>query len=454
MLGVRNTSSLYRQSILTSLLFPERNINYECQYPDIITTQNYQTMYEREAVAKRVVQLFPDKCWSQFPVILENEDSEQTEFEKVWDELVKQKRVFHFLRRIDVLSGIGKYGILLLGINDGKELREAVEGINEVTGEMQGEKDYDLLYLKPFNQDVVEIKEKEKDPKSPRFGLPKLYQVTFEDTQIQEVQSTQTKVVHWTRVIHVADNREVSDVMGVPRMKQVYNRLIDIRKISSSSAEMFWKGGFPGMAFETYPEMETELDTDAIQEQMEDYMNGLQRYLALENVQAKSLAPAVADPKGHIDIQIALISIALGVPKRMLMGSEEAKLASEQDTQNFNITIAGRRENYCTPLIIRPLIDRLIMFGVLPTIETYLIVWNDLNAPSEEDIANVAKIRTEALAKYVQSGVEDLIPPEVFLNIFIGLSPEQIKVIKKSSILWENLGDDDDNNTSAETDTE
>lgn len=454
MLG--NATSLYRQSSLTSLLYPERNINYECQYPDTITTENYHDMYDREAVAKRVVHLFPDKCWSEFPMIVENEKPEDTAFEKDWKALVKTKRVFHYLKRIDILSGIGEFGVLLLGISDGKDLSEPVEGINEVTGELSGSPNYELLYLKPFNQRVVEIKTKERNSASPRYGMPKLYDIKFEEMESNQVETSQTKTVHWTRIIHVADNREVSDTLGVPRMKSVYNRLIDIRKISSGSAEMFWKGGFPGMAFETYPDMETELDTDAIEEQMEDYMNGLQRYLALENVQTKMLSPAIADPKGHMEMQIALIAIDLGVPKRMLMGSEEAKLASEQDTQNFNTTISGRRENYLDPLVIRPLVDRLMMLGIIPMVEEYLVVWNDLDAPSEEDKANVAKIKTEAISKYVMGGVADFIAPEEYLDIFLGLTSEEINVIKLGSVLWENLGEDpeedDDSNTSTPND--
>lgn len=429
-------ASIFRRELLLKLLNPGKDINYECGYPDKITVSGYKDMYDREGVGTRVVHLYPEESWSMPPEVYENETSTKTEFEKVWDKVLKEKNLYHFLQRIDILSGVGHFGLLLLGISDGKELNEPVEGIDEKTGLATKKNKYELLYMKPFDESVVEIKTKEKDVSSPRYGFPVLYGIDFEGDD----KANQKKVVHWTRVLHVADNKFTSEVFGTPRMKPVYNRLLDIRKIVAGSAEMFWKGGFPGYAFETQEGVaDVELDTDALRDEFQEYSQGLQRYLALAGVNVKSLAPQVADPKGHLEGQIRFICITLGVPYRIFMGSEEAKLASAQDMKAWNKRLTKRQNEYTTPMLIRPFVDRLIAYGVLPEPKEYFVIWPDLNMPSEKEEAEVSKEKTEALAKYVQGGVDSLIPPKEFLMKIMGMTEEEATAIETASNQWVDL---------------
>jgi len=433
MQGMLTNAHLLRSELLTKLLNPGKDINFECGYPDTIDINSYKKMFKRNGVAKRVVKILPEETWALPPTIFEKEEAEETEFEKAWKEVKEEKRVFHYLQRIDVLSGIGEFGILLLGIDDGQELNEPVEGINEATGEKVGKSEHKLLYLKPFDQSAVKVKTRETSTSSPRYGFPTTYNVDFEGTETSD--SKQTKVVHWTRVIHVADGRELSEVTGTPRMEPIYNRLLDIRKILGGSGEMFWKGGFPGLSFETQPDVE-DLDTDSIKDQMELYLAGMQRYLAMEGMTVKSLSPQVSSPKEHIETNMRNIAISLGIPYRIFLGTEEAKLASSQDVRTWNKRLAQRQENYVSLYIIRPFIDRLIVFGILPEVEQYTVDWPDLNAPTDEDVANVAKILTEAMSKYVSSGVDTLIPPMEFLTKIIGMTQDEAEAIEEAALKY------------------
>jgi uncharacterized protein len=427
-----NTTTLIRSSLLNKLINPGKDINFECGYPDQINSTDYKALYLRNGIAKRVVQLLPDETWAIQPDIYETEDTNETEFEKIWTSLVVEKRVLHYLNRIDVLSGIGEFGILLLGINDGKDIDKPVEGINELTGEFTKGNSYELLYLKAFDQTAVSVKTKETNFSSPRYGYPKLYNVNFEAAD--NPAATVSKVVHWTRILHVADGRESSEIYGTPRMRPIYNRILDIRKILGGSGEMFWKGGYPGLSFETNPEPgDTALDTESIKDQVENYMSGMQRYLATEGLVVKSLQPNIADPKEHVEVNLRNIAISLGVPYRIFMGSEEAKLASSQDARTWNKRISARQEGYATPYILRPFIERLIAFGVLPQPESYIIDWPDLNAPTDEDKATIANLLTESLTKYVAGGVDALIPPIQYLTIILGLSQEEAETIEKAA---------------------
>lgn len=434
---ISNTATTLRREVIERMLNPQNNIDGSCGYPESLGIHEYKEMYDRMGMAQRVVKVWPEESWAGAPEIYEQNEKEKTPFEEALEKLEREKSIYSYLYRADILSGIGRYGILLLGIDDGKVLSEPVAGINPSTGEVtKRTKDYKLLYLRAFDESALEIKSIETDVKSPRYGQPKEYTIKFSSEDTKGSVSNSDQVVHWTRVIHIADNREVSETYGIPRLHPVYNNLYDIKKISGGSGEMFWKGGFPGYSFELTPDAQAagaEIDAESIKEQMTLWANGLQRWLALTGVTAKSLMPQVADPTGHVDVHVKLIAMSLGIPYRVLLGSEEAKLASSQDKKTWNERVSRRQDNYLTPHIIKPFIDRMIAFGVLPTPERYYIEWSNLNAPTLEEIAKIALTQTQAMGEYVTKGVSSLIEPADYLTLIHKMSPDEVDVIEQNA---------------------
>jgi len=457
-----NASLLSRASLqtaFTSLDDGSKDINVSCGYPNVLDIGKYRGMFDREGLATKVVKFYPEECWATDPRIYQDEAADETEFEKAWADLNKSKQILHYLLRVDILSGIGEFGVLLLGLADGQELNEPVEGINETTGEKTGNSTHELLYLKPFAQDVVTIKKKEEDPKSPRYGKPVQYEIKFQDVR-GGATTSKTKIVHWTRLLHVADNRLSSDVLGVPRMQSLYNRLLDIRKVISGSAEMFWKGAFPGYIFEVMPEMnDAEIDADALKEELTSWSAGLERYLKLTGMTAKSMDPQVANPEKHINSHMRYIALAMDVPYRIFIGTEEAKLASTQDMKAWNKRLAKRQNTYLTSQVISPLIDHLMLLGILPEVEEYFVEWPDLNTPSDKDKAEVASLQVDALAKYMQGDVDQIVPPKEFFMMFLGKTEDEAEELVKAAKIYigeldtrrtEEVDDDDDNNNDIE----
>jgi len=170
-----------------------------------------------------------------------------------------------------------------------------------------------------------------------------------------------------------------------------------------------------------------------MRKEFESYSSGLQRYLALAGVSAKSLAPQVADPSAHVKVELEAIAITLGVPVRIFTGSEQARLASVTDEKTWNKRIKRRRENYLTPFVVRPVIDRLIAYKILPFVESYNVEWEDLNTPTDEDKASVVERITNALAKYIAGGVDQIIPPREFLVNILKMDPEEVDEILEAA---------------------
>lgn len=413
-----------RRELIQKMLNDTRDIDLECGYPSAIKINDYATMFDRNGVGTRVVKLWPEECWNVIPEIVEDEKNE-TSFEKKWKELDKKFHISDYLYRIDVLSGIGRFGVLLLGVNDGKKLSEPLD-----------KKNCELIYLKPLSEYVVTVKDKEKEATSPRFGLPTRYALKTEAVD-GEMNAGETEV-HWTRVIHVADNRGVSETFGTPRLEPVYNYVLDLKKTLGGSAEMFWKGGFPGYAFEATPERTDPLTTEekaALREEFLNFSNKLQRYIALVGVTAKSMTPQIADPQPQFSTQLKAMCVTLGVPYRVFMGTEESKLAGSQDDKRWNRRVSKRQNSYLTPRLVRPLVDRLIELGVLPEAE-YEVKWPSLEELDPKEASEVAKNKTEAMTKYAAAGVEAVMGPRHFLTLVLGFTDDEADDITKEAETW------------------
>lgn len=445
-----------RSRLISEGLDPRRNIEDECGYPPsasgYVDPDDYRRLYEREPVAARVVEVLPEETWKVQPTVYEVEDSSVlTPFEKAWQELPRGMRsgpswhqdekgsqMWEVLKRADRLSGIGHYGVMLLGIDDGRPLdKPAVPQVGRR-----------LLFIRVFPESLATISTYETDATNPRFGQPLAYSITFSDPRhgVFDADGTEAptavSTVHWSRCIHIVDNVESSEVAGIPRMRPVLNPLLDIKKVRGGSAEMYWRGAFPGISIESDPSRggEVEYNKEHLRDAIEQYMNGLQRYLSLNGFTAKSLAPQVVDPRPQVEVQIESICIKLAIPKRIFMGSERGDLASTQDKGEWNERVMARQRNHVTPRIIVPLVDRLIYLGVLPEPAGYSVEWPDLTVQNNSERANVAYKKTQALGQYISTGAYMAMTPLDYFTLVFGLTEsEAMAVVKNAQPVFDKL---------------
>ena len=291
-----------------------------------------------------------------------------------------------------------------------------------------------LTFIAPYDEALVQVVQYEASIHSPRFRQPVMYLITLNDPRYPHSGvglPLATVRVHWSRVIHIADNRGSSESFGVPRMQAVYNNLLDLRKLYGGSAEMFWKGAFMGISFETHPQLggDVKINQRALQTQVDNYQNTTQRWLMLMGMSAKTLAPQVSDPTQFIEVQLAALCIVIGVPVRIFKGSERGELASTQDEGMWNGRLSERDNNYITPKIICPFVDRLIKIGVLPEPEGFSVVWPEMDSMSKTEKATVASTRTMAMQSYVVGNVSQLMAPMDFLTREMGYDDEDAQSI-------------------------
>lgn len=431
---------------------PRRDYGQEFGHPDTssITIENYRELYHRHPIAKKVVDILANHCWQSQPTVVEDEDRSSAEgpFEVALQDLGSKLRgeeswyqgdegnpLWECLSRVDRISGIGHYGVLLMGVagDEGKDLSIPLE-LNRENRE--------LIYLKALPQYLAEIVTYEEDRSNPRFGKPKTYSITLgEDTNVNTpygvsasrgVDTPQT--VHWTRTIHIVDEVLSNEVLHIPRMLPVFDRLLDLTKLYGGSAEMYYQGAMPGLSFETHPQLggDVEIDVDTLRDQTEYYYNSLQRYLVTSGLAVNSLAPQVVDPSAQIDVQIEAICIAKDCPKRIFMGSERGELASSQDKQHWNEVVQGHRRNHVTPEVIVPTINHFIQFGILPRPTGYSVLWPKMETISMVDQADVAIKITQALVAFIQGDGVELMPIPQYLTLVLGFSQEEAMEIMEA----------------------
>ena len=397
----------------------DRKIYKALGYPEDaeLTFEYFYKKYERQDIASAVIDRPSDSTWNGNLQIIEADgDPNDSELVKAWIELDDAIHIKSKLRRIDKLSGIGQFAILLLGFDDVKDFKNFKDPVEGKKG---------LLYLKPISEGAVKIKEWITDTKNPRYGWPRIYQVTSkglgDSSIVNEV------LIHHSRVLHISDGSLISDIYGRPRLKPIINRLIDLEKLMGGDAEMFWRGARPGYTAKTQPDFEMSDDAEAaLENELAKYEHDLRRFISLQGVDLEALESQVSDPLNHVDIQIQGISAQTGIPKRILIGSERGELASSQDKSQWLSLISTRQTEYAEPTIVRPFIKKLMEHGILPEQKEFNVMWEDVFAPSEAEKVDVGKKRAEALKTYLDAVMgEEVIPKEYVYKYILGLTEEQ-----------------------------
>ncbi len=396
----------------------DRNIYQALGYPLTIAYEDYAARYARQDIARAVINRPVQYTWKGPLVITEVGDEKETLLEKAWKKLDKDLKLKSKFVRVDKLTSVGSYGVLLLGFDDTKSKDDWATPVKS------GKRT--LNYVKPLGEGNAKIATYVGDPSDARFGLVATYDVTITNPGGD---STDTFTAHWSRVLHITGEVLESEVDGVPVLRGVWNRLLDIEKITGGSAEMYWRGARPGYqaVADKDHHIGATLEAD-LKDQIDEYEHNLRRMIVNQGVEFKALEAQVSDPSKHVDIQIQMISAETGIPKRILTGSERGELASSQDESSWFGIVQTRREEHAEANIVRPFVDMCIEHGILPKPSTdeYQIEWLDLFAPSDKDKAEVGKIRADALKAYAADPLAQMImPPEAFFELFLGLTEDQ-----------------------------
>ena len=317
---------------------------------------DYLAKYTRQDIVSRIIDAPPGATWANPPVF--TNDSIQD----AWTELNMKHQLWHKLQRVDRLSRLGSFSILLFGLS-GSRIDQPI-GTGEKT----------LLYVRPVSMNNISEIKVSTDPNSENFGKPESYKITTSTdvittrtTRTTTIKSINDVIVHASRVVHVVENALEDEIFGIPIIERIFNLLDDLLKVTGGTAETYWMTANRGMQVDVDKEMDMQPgDEEALSDEIEEYQHGLRRFIRTRGVKMNNLGAESTDPTGIFDVQMSLLSGATGIPRRILMGSEAGQLASEQDKANWAERIDERRQLHAEPHILLPTAQLLQNAGILP----------------------------------------------------------------------------------------
>jgi len=396
-----------------------RNMAVALGYAEKIDPGAYRARYQRNGVASRVVEAKPQSTWRGGGELVEDDDPKViTDFEKAWYELDGRLKVWNMFERADILAGLGRYAVVLIGAPGNFEMP------------LQRVRTQDVFYLSPFAEEDAPISEFVTSSVDPRFGQALFYElrrVTNRASGVGTVGAPVGTRVHWSRCLHIADGLLDDTVYGYPRLERVWNLLDDLEKCTGGGSEAFWKRADRGLQFDLDKEMDlSEPEKARMKTEIEQYTNELKRILTTRGVTVNELGSDVASFKEPAAAIIDQIAASVGIPQRILMGSEAGHLASTQDQENWAQRIRDRRRQYAEPLIVNPFVDRLIEWGALPKPKEYRVRWSELESLGDGDRAKIASI----LAKANKDQGEEIITSDEIRDRILGLGARKGKIRK------------------------
>lgn len=405
-------------------------------YPQSLTFRNYYQRYRRGGIAQRIVNIFPDALWTGQIEIIENEDPEiVTPFETAWESITERIPVFSILYRAHVLSLLGSYGAVLIGLAEGEQ---TVWSEPPATNSLRRLGPEALLYLTPLSEETCKIEsgDLDSDPSSRRFGLPKYYRVDFANLAdgVTPTNTSVTERVHYSRIAHVADTLLDSDTYALPYLEAIWNYLHITDLLLGAGGEASWRRMDPGLTANIpFPPANSTIQLDPallkdFENQLEEYTHGLKRYLLSQFMDVEAIQTGSVNFSANADTIKEFICATIGVPWREVFGEEAQHLAGNVDKKRHDRSIQRKMERFGTPLI-SSLITRLIEWGVLPRLKTkkFSVVWPLEDEDSQETkIANV-KALCEANKSSIDAGLEPVMLPVEMRDTFFGLEALELE---------------------------
>jgi len=384
-------SRLY--NVASKLFGGRRDMYKSLGYKRVLLPEDYRSRFKRNAVANRVVKALPKATWRGGAEIIEDEEIDKTTtFEQAWLDLSKRLKVWEVFKRADILAGIGRYAVIVIGAP------------GELDTPLENAGPEEIAYLQPFAEEDAPVETFEADATSERFGLPTFYRLKRTDFTTfagghglpggMVTPSTGiAKRVHWTRVVHIADGLLDDSIYGEPRLEAIWNDLDDLEKVKGSGAEAFWRRADGGMQFDLDPTLDFNTESkDALKKQLYEYEHDLRKMLLTRGVKVNPISLQVSDFSRPLEAIISVISAGTGIPQRILMGSERGQLASTQDRSNWDDQVTDRRNDYAIPYIIEPFVDRMIELGALPEPQkgAYEVKFSSIRVMDDQQRADIA----------------------------------------------------------------
>lgn len=405
-----------------------RDLYQSLGFARFLTPQMHYSRFRRGGIAHSIITAYPNATWSGGADIIEDHDAEDyTPWESDVLALFKKFSLWNRILRADILAQISGYSVILIG----------APGLMD-TELPQMKSISDIRYFSCLPSDRARITSIDQNPESERFGLPDYYTCYLGTPNYSQVSNTMyagnnlggtvVKRVHHSRIIHVAEGLLEDEIFGIPRLEAVWNLLDSLDKLTHGGAEAGFRRMDPGTVISLPSDaLLGEGEEAAMTAEAEDFYNGISRTMQLKGGAEITLLQAKAENFGpNTAAVIDQISGCTRIPKRIFTGSERGELASSQDSDNWEARKGERRKEYAVPIILHPLLGRLMDYGALPLIDEFHVTWPDIEELDEKDKSLVTNNLALANSNQKKAGGKLILTGDEIRSKVWGMEPIEI----------------------------
>jgi hypothetical protein len=381
-------------------------------YKNELEFEDHYQMYRRFGIAKAGIKMPVNMCWKTFPRIMEGEEGdadkrgEATPWELLIKSIFKSLKLMRKLKRVDEFQRVGHYGAFVVQIRGSEEQAMWGNPLERVRVDQ-------IVKFIPLYEVQLKPTEWDENEQSERYGQPTMYQ--FQESELNDSNAQDNRLrsvmVHHSRVIIFAEGADDESIYGVPANEAGFNDLITMEKIIGAGGEGFWKSAAMKTVYSNTNKdapMPLPAEIDSMDEAIKDFVEGLDKHLMVGGLTPEVLSVAMADPKEPFSIALQSYSAGIEVAAKLLIGSQEGKLASEEDARFTMSAMQSRREDFGT-IMVQSCVDWMSVHGIINKIE-YYVEWDDLLAPSDKDKfelgTQLSKIIIEMTARFGESPID------------------------------------------------
>jgi len=358
----------------------KHNFYRDFGFPETVAFDQFFAAYTRNGLARAAVDKTALKTWETAPWLLEREgDHEETKLEKEIRERFSDLRFWPALEESDRRSMVGAYSGIILRVADSQMLDQPVTG---VSGGLDG-----LAEVIPAWEGQLQVSSWDEDQRSETYGQPTMFQ--FNEAAVGgDRKKARAFPVHPDRVVIWSRD---GTVHGRSILEPGYNDLLTMEKIVGAGGEGFWKNAKSAPVLEVDKEAKIadmaaamgvppEEVADKMDEQVADWQRGFDQLLMLQGMQAKTLGVTLPSPEHFFASALQCFAASIGIPVKILVGSQTGERASTEDAEEWAKTNMARRNGHVIPNVMA-VINRLERFTILPERDWHLS-WADLTEAS------------------------------------------------------------------------